>query len=110
MALEDKDLRSIQEVRNLIESANKAQKELAAMSQQQIDTIVKAIADAGYGAREKLAKMAHEETGFGIWQDKVIKNVFASKHVYNYIKDMKTIGMLKEDNEKKVMEIGRAHV
>lgn len=73
MALEDKDLRSIQEVRNLIESANKAQKELAAMSQQQIDTIVKAIADAGYGAREKLAKMAHEETGFGIWQDKVIK-------------------------------------
>ncbi|EED2629217.1 acetaldehyde dehydrogenase (acetylating) [Listeria monocytogenes] len=105
MALEDKDLRSIQEVRNLIDSANKAQKELAAMSQQQIDTIVKAIADAGYGAREKLAKMAHEETGFGIWQDKVIKNVFASKHVYNYIKDMKTIGMLKEDNEKKVMEV-----
>lgn len=105
MALEDKDLRSIQEVRNLIESANKAQKELAAMSQQQIDTIVKAIADAGYDAREKLAKMAHEETGFGIWQDKVIKNVFASKHVYNYIKDMKTIGMLKEDNEKKVMEV-----
>lgn len=57
MALEDKDLRSIQEVRNLIDSANKAQKELAAMSQQQIDTIVKAIADAGYDAREKLAKM-----------------------------------------------------
>ncbi|KUG37108.1 hypothetical protein AP065_02240 [Listeria monocytogenes] len=50
----------------------KHKKELAAMSQQQIDTIVKAIADAGYGAREKLAKMAHEETGFGIWQDKVI--------------------------------------
>ncbi|EFR97270.1 aldehyde-alcohol dehydrogenase, partial [Listeria ivanovii FSL F6-596] len=105
MALEDKDLRSIQEVRNLIASANTAQKELAAMSQQQIDTIVKAIADAGYDAREKLAKMAHEETGFGIWQDKVIKNVFASKHVYNYIKDMKTIGMLNEDNEKQVMEV-----
>ncbi|WP_197256046.1 acetaldehyde dehydrogenase (acetylating) [Paenibacillus dendritiformis] len=101
----DKDLRSIQEVRNLIKKAKEAQAQLAAMSQEQIDAIVKAIADAGYQNREKLAKMANEETGFGRWQDKIIKNAFASKQVYESIKDMKTVGVLKEDKVHKVMEV-----
>ncbi|MCU6339539.1 acetaldehyde dehydrogenase, partial [Enterobacter quasiroggenkampii] len=78
----DKDLRSIQEVRDLIKKAKEAQAKLAVMTQEQINAIVKAAADAGYKHREKLAKMANEETGFGRWQDKVIKNSFASKQVY----------------------------
>lgn len=110
MTIQDKDLVSIQEVRDLIGHAKKAQKELANMSQQQIDTICEAIAKAGYDNRVKLAKMAHEETGFGIWQDKVVKNAFGSKGVFEAIKDMKTVGVLSDDEQTKVMEIGRAHV
>ncbi|WP_232698628.1 acetaldehyde dehydrogenase (acetylating) [Brevibacillus daliensis] len=102
----DKDLRSIQEVRTLIKKSKEAQVKLAAMSQEQIDAIVKAIADAGYKNRVKLAKMANEETGFGRWEDKIIKNAFASKHVYESIKDMKTVGILSEDKVNKVMEVG----
>ncbi|MBE9914275.1 acetaldehyde dehydrogenase (acetylating) [Paenibacillus donghaensis] len=101
----DKDLRSIQEVRDLIKKAKDAQVKLAAMTQEQIDAIVKAVADAGYENREKLAKMANEETGFGRWQDKIIKNTFASRQVYESIKDMKTVGILKDDKENKLMEV-----
>ncbi len=106
MELLDKDLLSLQEVRTLIKDAKEAQEELSSMSQEQIDRIVKAIADAGYENAEKLAKMANEETGFGKWEDKVIKNVFASKMVYESLKDTKTVGIINEDKENKVMEIG----
>ncbi|MEW8956549.1 acetaldehyde dehydrogenase (acetylating) [Clostridium sp.] len=106
MELLDKDLVSIQEVRNLIARAKKAQKELAKMSQEQLDKITKAISDAGYENAVKLAKMANEETGFGKWEDKVIKNTFASKAVYESMKDVKTAGILSDDKEKKVMEVG----
>ncbi|MDT2757745.1 acetaldehyde dehydrogenase (acetylating) [Enterococcus asini] len=105
MELVDKDLRSIQEVRTLIREAKIAQESLATFSQQKIDSIVKAVADATYAQREKLAKMANEETGFGIWQDKVLKNAFASKSVYEYIKDMKTVGVIHDDPVKKVTDI-----
>lgn len=106
MELLDKDLVSIQEVRNLLKKAYEAQKILATFNQEQIDRIVKAIADAGYANAEKLAKMANEETGFGLWQDKVIKNVFGSKVIYEAIKDEKTVGILKDDKQNKVLEIG----
>ena len=103
--LTDKDLVSIQEVRNLLKRATEAQKQLAKMSQEQIDKITKAIADAGYNNAEKLAKMANEETGFGRWQDKVIKNVFGSRIVYESIKNQKTVGIIEEDNEHKTIDI-----
>ncbi|MEG0580116.1 MAG: acetaldehyde dehydrogenase, partial [Niameybacter sp.] len=74
MELLDKDLVSIQEVRSLLKQAREAQKKLATLNQTQIDRIVKAIADAGLANAEKLAKMANEETGFGKWEDKIIKN------------------------------------
>lgn len=106
MYLEDKDLVSIQEVRNLVRNAKKAQQELAAMSQEQIDTIVKVVAKACYDERERLAKMAVEETGFGRWEDKVLKNALASKGIFEEIKDMKTVGILNEDKIKKVIEVG----
>jgi acetaldehyde dehydrogenase (acetylating) len=106
LELKDKDLVSIQEVRNLIEKARAAQKILAAMSQSQLDAITKAISDAAAANAEKLARMAQEETTFGKWQDKIIKNMFAARVVYDYIKDMKTVGILREDKVKKIIEIG----
>lgn len=106
MELKDKDLISVQETRNLLAEAEKAQRELAGMNQAQIDRIVKAISDAGAAHAEKLAKAAEEETGFGRWQDKVIKNLFAARTVYEAVKDEKTVGILHEDKERKVWDIG----
>ncbi len=105
MELLDKDLVSIQEVRNLIAKAKIAQKRLSEMSQEEINKIVKAISDAGYENAEKLAKMAHSETGFGKWEDKIVKNTFASKVVYESIKDVKTVGIINEDKDLKVLEV-----
>ncbi|WP_346889295.1 acetaldehyde dehydrogenase (acetylating) [Clostridium sp. UBA1056] len=105
MELTDKDLASIQEVRNLIRTAKAAQAKLAQKSQEEIDKIIKAMAEAAAANAEKLAKMAVEETGFGIWQDKVIKNIFGSTYIYDYIKDLKTVGIVAEDEEKKVMDV-----
>lgn len=101
----DKDLQSIQEVRNMMKKAVAAQKEFQSWDQARVDALVKAIADACIANVEPLAKMAHEETGFGIWQDKVIKNLLGSKLTYEYIKDMKTVGVIREDREKRLMEI-----
>lgn len=98
MKLIDKDLMSMQEVRELVESAKEAQKELSRMDQAQVDRIVKSIAEAGVRNAKRLAQMAVEDTGFGIMEDKVIKNVFASHGVYEHIKDMKTIGEVARDD------------
>jgi acetaldehyde dehydrogenase (acetylating) len=105
MELIDKDLLSIQEARTILGEAHKAAKELAQMTGSQIDTIVKAISDAGIANAERLAKIAHEETGFGNWKDKIIKNYFAAKVVYDKIKGQKTVGIIKEDKDSKVMDI-----
>ena len=104
MAL-DRDLQSIQEVRDLMKKAVAAQKEFQSWDQGRVNALVKAIADACIAKAEPLAKMANEETGFGIWQDKVIKNLLGSKITYEYIKDMKTVGVIREDREKKLLEI-----
>lgn len=101
----DKDLVSIQETRGLIRKAKEAQSKLARMSQQDIDRIVKAISDAAYENSERLAKMANEETGFGKWEDKVLKNVFAARTVYESIKDTKTVGIVEENVEKRAFKI-----
>lgn len=105
MELLDKDLVSIQEVRLLIKNAKEAQNKLSKMNQNDIDKIVKAICDAGYENSEKLAKMAKNETGFGKWKDKVIKNIFASKMVYEALKDIKTVGIIKENKDKEIIDI-----
>lgn len=105
MQLYDKDLLSMQEVRELVERAKEAQKELANMTQAQVDHIVRAVADAGVRNARRLAEMAHEDTGFGKVDDKIIKNIFGSRGVYEYIKDMKTVGELERDEVKKVRTI-----
>lgn len=100
----DRDLMSRQEVRDLIRKSKEAQKIYATFSQEKIDSIINSMVKGIKVYNEKLAKMAVEETGFGNWQDKVLKNRFASEYLYEYIKDMKTIGELK--NENGVLEIG----
>lgn len=102
----DMDLQSIQEVRDLIREAKKAQEVFGTFDQRQVDQIVKAIAEACAANAERLAKMAVEETGFGVWQDKVLKNLLGSTITYESIKDMKTIGVIHEDGAKGIMEVG----
>ncbi|WP_378954756.1 acetaldehyde dehydrogenase (acetylating) [Pelosinus sp. sgz500959] len=105
MALVDQDLRSIQETRQIVAKAHQAQNIYKSFSQSQIDIIIEKMAIAAEKEATRLAKLAKEETGYGRWQDKVIKNQFASKVVYNNIKDLKTVGIIKEDTANKVMDI-----
>ena len=105
MQLYDKDLLSVQEVRDLVEKAKAAQQELAQKSQAEVDAIVASIAKAGVRNAERLAQMANEDTGFGKVSDKVIKNIFGSQMVYEHIKDMKTIGILDRDEANKIYTI-----
>ncbi|MDD5981310.1 MAG: acetaldehyde dehydrogenase (acetylating) [Clostridium sp.] len=102
----DRDLVSVQEVRNLIAASKAAQEEYSSWDQQRVDMLIKAITEECEKNSERLAKMAVEETGFGIWQDKVLKNAVGSTLTYDYIKDMKTIGIIGEDEEKGIMEVG----
>lgn len=101
----DKDLESVQEARDLAKKAKDAQLEYKHFNQEQVDKIVKAMVDAGMANAERLAKMAHEETGFGKWEDKVIKNQFATRDVYNSIKDLKTVGVIEVKNNGQIVKI-----
>ena len=78
----DKDLQSIQEARDLLSRAKDAQLAFKSFTQEKVDKICKAMADAGFNAAEKLAKMAVEETGFGKVADKKLKNEFATQRVW----------------------------
>ncbi|MBU4329627.1 MAG: aldehyde dehydrogenase family protein [Acidobacteria bacterium] len=73
--------------------------------QKMTDLIVRAVCEAGYNNRVSLAKMAVEETGIGRWKDKVIKNIIATKYVFNDIKDLRTVGVVSEDEEHGVVEV-----
>ncbi|MGD0696231.1 MAG: aldehyde dehydrogenase family protein [Terriglobia bacterium] len=101
----DRDLESIQEARRLVEKAAEAQKILEQFTQEKIDAVVKACAEAAQQNAEALARLAVEETTYGVVADKVTKNLFASRDVYNAVKDMKTVGVIREDKENGVVEI-----
>ena len=101
----DKDLLSVQEARDLARKAKEAQLEFKHYNQEQVDKIVKAMSDAGFKASEKLAHMAHEETGFGVVEHKIIKNQFGTKNVYDSIKDLKTVGVIEVRNNGKIVKI-----
>lgn len=101
----DKDLQSIQEVRNLVKKAKVAQAVYGEKSQEEIDELVKKIAEVTEGYAEQLGTMAAKEVGYGNAKDKKTKNILASRYVYEYIKDMKTRGVLKNDKEKGIVEI-----
>jgi len=101
----DKDLLSIQQARAFAAAAREAQKVLKEFSQEQVDRVVEAMATAARGAAEPLAKLAHEETGFGNTKDKTLKNLFSAVDVYEYIRPLRTVGILREDKERRVVEI-----
>ena len=101
----DKDLASIAEARMLARAARQAQPVLAEFTQEQIDAIVTAMAEAVTPHAEALARLAVEETGYGVVADKVQKNLFASRQVYDFIRPMKTVGVVNRNDEKKLVEI-----
>ncbi len=103
--MRDPDLISIQEARDLVAHAAEAQKKFAAFSQSQIDAVVEACAAAAAGAAESLAFRAVEETGFGNVRDKTAKNRFAAVNVAQGIRGLRTVGVVREDRERRVLEM-----
>ena len=82
---------------DLVNKVSEAQKKFATYSQEQVDEIFRRVALKMSSLRIPLAKMAVEETGMGVWEDKVIKNHFASEYIYNKFKHTKTCGIIHED-------------
>src|SRR5215207_6889876 len=101
----DRDLASISEARSLVRRAKAAAPALAELSQTQIDSIVDAMAAAATSQAEALARLACEETGYGVVADKIQKNLFASEKIYNFIRPMKTVGVIRRIEDRKVIEI-----
>jgi acetaldehyde dehydrogenase (acetylating) len=101
----DRDLASIAEARSLARRAKAAAPILAEFSQDQVDSIIDAMAAAVTPQAEALARLAHEETGYGVVADKVQKNLFASENVYKFIRPMKTVGVIRRLEDRKVIEI-----
>lgn len=94
-----------QEVDDKVQQAYQAQKQYETFSQQHVDAIVKAIADAAFQKSAYLAELAVKETGMGVVAHKKMKNEVGSKAVYEDIKDLKTVGIINENRMKKVVEI-----
>ena len=101
----DRDLASMAEARTLARKARAAQAQIAELSQERIDAIVDAMAAAIAPQCETLARLAVEETGYGVVADKVQKNEFAADRVYKFIRPMKTVGVLARLEDRKVVEI-----
>ncbi|MDY8021572.1 bifunctional acetaldehyde-CoA/alcohol dehydrogenase [Paenibacillus polymyxa] len=87
-----------QYIQTLIDRGNRAQQAFMSMNQEQIDEIVQAMALAGMDKHMYLAKLAVEETGRGVYEDKITKNMFATEYIYHSIKNEKTVGVI-EDND-----------
>ncbi|MHC1785408.1 MAG: aldehyde dehydrogenase family protein [Anaerolineaceae bacterium] len=101
----DKDLTSIQEARDLVERAHKAQLIWARASQEDVDRVCAAMAAAAFEASERLGRLASEETGFGVPAHKKLKNELASRILWESIKDVRTVGVVRHDAVHKIYEI-----
>ena len=107
MSDEYKVVDSVDSLQEAFDRVRKAQKEFSKYTQEQVDKIFKAAAIAANQARIPLAKMAVEETGMGVIEDKVIKNNYAAEYVYNKYRNVRTCGVLEEDKNfgiKKIAE------
>ena len=93
------------DVDGVMARAERAAAAFRRFSQEDTDRVVKAVYETGFKARVRLAKMAVEETKLGRWEDKVIKNVIATRFVYLDIRNMKTVGIISEDAEKGIVEM-----
>lgn len=94
-----------EQINNLVERAKKASAEYLKLDQAQVDNIVKHMAMAGLEHHMELAKMAVEETGRGIYEDKITKNMFATEYIYHSIKYDKTVGIISKNNEEGYVQI-----
>src|SRR6266699_1502474 len=104
--LEDKDLLSIQEVRTKVEKAYAAWQKYRGYSQEQVDAIVERMAAAARANAKRLAALAVEDTGYGNAKDKYIKNLLSADWLPRRMRGMKTVGILRELPDEKVVEIG----
>ncbi len=101
----DKDLASIQEARELVTAAHTAWQTWSRASQEQVDRVCAAMAEAGYQASERLGRLAQEETGYGVALHKKLKNEFGSRTVWESIRDLKTVGVIRQDPARRLYEI-----
>ena len=101
----DKDLASIQESRELVKSAAEAWKIWSRASQAEVDRVCEAMALAGFQASDRLGRMAQEETGYGVAAHKRLKNEFGSRTVWESIRDLKTVGVIRHDPARRLYEI-----
>lgn len=101
----DKDLASIQEARDLVAAAHAAWQSWSRASQQEVDRVCAAMAEAGYQASERLGRLAQEETGYGVAAHKKLKNEFGSRTVWESIRDVKTVGVIRHDPARRLYEI-----
>ncbi len=101
----DRDLASVQEVRNLLKAAKQAQAVLAGYGQERVDALVEAAGAACEQEAERLGAMAAEETGFGVPADKALKNILASRGVLDSIRGLRTVGIVREDAERRITEV-----
>lgn len=101
----DRDLQSIQEARTLARKGKIAQEQLAKFNEEQIENIIINMVRVAKENAEKLARMANKETRFGNVADKIFKNHHASTTLYESIKNMKTVGIINNDTQNRIMEI-----
>ncbi|MCK5820981.1 MAG: aldehyde dehydrogenase family protein [Bacteroidales bacterium] len=91
----------------IMNQADEAANAFCKCSQVQVDKIVRAVYEAAFNQRVQLAKMAHAETSIGKWEDKVAKNVIATRYLWKDIKDLQTVGIVSEDNENGIIEVAK---
>ena len=101
----NRDLISISEARELASRAKLAQARLAEFSQERIDALVDTLAAAALAEVESLAALAVEETGYGVVEHKVQKNIFCARDVHQFIRPMKTVGVIRRLDDKNILEI-----
>ncbi|MCQ97452.1 aldehyde dehydrogenase family protein, partial [Listeria monocytogenes] len=109
MAIKENAAQEVLEVQKVInrlaDNGQQALKAFENYDQEQVDNIVHAMALAGLDQHMPLAKLAVEETGRGLYEDKCIKNIFATEYIWNNIKNNKTVGVIHEDVQTGVIEI-----
>jgi len=106
MNMIDNDLLSIQEARILVENARDAQQKLATFPQEKLDEIIGRMAEEIEKHVQELAVMSFEETDYGRWQDKYLKNQFICKYLPEKLKGMRCVGVIHEDQQNKTMDVG----
>jgi acetaldehyde dehydrogenase (acetylating) len=101
----EKDLASIQESRDMVTAAHEAWKTWSKASQEEVDRVCAAMSAAGVQASERLGRLAQEETSYGVAAHKKIKNEFGARVVWESIRDLKTVGVIRHDPARKLYEI-----